>query len=276
MLKAAVLTGLALLTLASSADAASFDCKTHQKPDEVAICNDHTLSGLDRELAAIYGRLRASLTPEQASALRETQLNFLRSRRECGNNQGCLGALTDRLAELNAQASPDQRSVALTLKQPLGLVTIRLPHSLLMRRRMPSNCFSLSLRCPNKPIEFQLTAGTSRYQHDIYTFVGDKKTLRVKRTRRWGSGQPYDRTYASLFSRLVIAEQIPSDHYTIQHLKLPNGEKPSVVGVRCKDRYINNQATCFWDDADGDEYGYLPIFLCDADTAKNVAQRSTL
>jgi uncharacterized protein len=97
-----------ILEASVSADAASFDCKTHQKPDEVAICNDSTLPSLDRELAAIYGRLRASFTPEQASALRETQLNFLRSRRACGSDRACLTALyRDRIAVLNAPSTPN-------------------------------------------------------------------------------------------------------------------------------------------------------------------------
>ncbi|MCK1480121.1 DUF1311 domain-containing protein [Bradyrhizobium sp. 197] len=111
MLRLPVLMNLALLALSSSVGAASFDCKTNRKPDEVAICNDSTLSSLDSELAAIYVRLRASFAPEQASALRETQLSWLRSRRACGNDRGCLvGLYRDRIDSLNAHASPQQHT----------------------------------------------------------------------------------------------------------------------------------------------------------------------
>jgi uncharacterized protein len=109
MLRTSALTGLAFLTLSFSADAQSFDCKKNRKPDEMAICSDSTLSNLDQELAAIYGRLRVTLAPELATALRETQLNWLRSRRECGSDHRCLTALyRDRIANLNAQTSPQQ------------------------------------------------------------------------------------------------------------------------------------------------------------------------
>jgi uncharacterized protein len=92
----------------------SFDCKTNRKPDEVAVCNDPALSSLDQEQAAIYTRLRAALAPELATALRESQLSWLRARRACGSDQKCLATVyRDRIATLSAQLteSSDPRPI---------------------------------------------------------------------------------------------------------------------------------------------------------------------
>jgi uncharacterized protein len=124
MLRTYAIIGSAFLILSTSADGASFDCKTHRKPDEVAICSDSTLSSLDRELAAIYERLRASLTPELAATLRETQRSWLQSRRLCGSDQGCLTAIyRDRIAVLNTQSSSQQAGTATVAGLEVGDVS---------------------------------------------------------------------------------------------------------------------------------------------------------
>lgn len=123
MLKVPVLATSVLVTLASAAYAASFDCIKNQKADEVAICSDPKLSSLDEELAAIYGRLRSSLSPESAAVLRNSQLAWLRLRRACGNDRQCLTAqYQDRIGVLEAQMGgpSKERSSSNASRAPSG------------------------------------------------------------------------------------------------------------------------------------------------------------
>lgn len=75
-LAAVILFGL-LGTAQASLAAPSFDCKQAASAAEHAICTFPELARLDRDIAARYATLRATLTPQAAQALRTDQRHYL-------------------------------------------------------------------------------------------------------------------------------------------------------------------------------------------------------
>ncbi|WP_086608704.1 pentapeptide repeat-containing protein [Erythrobacter donghaensis] len=93
-------------TLAASAkdDRASFDCAKAASPVETIICGEYAsgLRRLDRELAEVWGRLRAAGKGDLAD-----QRRWLRARSECGEDQTCLGDRYEaRIAFLYGKLGP--------------------------------------------------------------------------------------------------------------------------------------------------------------------------
>lgn len=93
MIFATALVAVAM-SLATPAQAASFNCNYARLPDEVAICQSPTLSALDEEMASAYFRVLNSLRAQglwyEARALRRSQRRWLRRRHACGYNFGCI------------------------------------------------------------------------------------------------------------------------------------------------------------------------------------------
>lgn len=80
-----LIAALTLLLLPASAAAAddgpSFDCGKAASRVEKAICADRILAGYDRDLAAIYGALRAALDDQGKAALKSGQRAWLTGER---------------------------------------------------------------------------------------------------------------------------------------------------------------------------------------------------
>lgn len=97
------LIAFAAIALSLPARAQSFDCASHHKPDEVAICNDSTLSNLDSKMANLYYTAKHRAGASGEAALRLQQLEFLKKRRACKSSASCLReVLTARVGELTA------------------------------------------------------------------------------------------------------------------------------------------------------------------------------
>jgi uncharacterized protein YecT (DUF1311 family) len=68
---------------------ASFDCSKAQSVVERAICASPTLTGYDRSVAAAYRRA-LRLADDDKGAIRQAQLDWLKTRNACGADAGCL------------------------------------------------------------------------------------------------------------------------------------------------------------------------------------------
>ncbi|VVE50975.1 Lipoprotein LprI [Pandoraea communis] len=66
----------------------SFDCARAVSDDETAICSDPGLSAMDVELGRLYGD--AQMSAGDPASLRQSQLEWLASRRACGSELICL------------------------------------------------------------------------------------------------------------------------------------------------------------------------------------------
>jgi uncharacterized protein len=99
----AVCIVVATLMLPLSAQAQSFNCRYARSPDEVAICQNDRLSALDQAMSQLYFRIRNSLYGAERADLEAGQAEWLRSRRNCGSDPGCIAdAYRRRIQELRA------------------------------------------------------------------------------------------------------------------------------------------------------------------------------
>lgn len=93
-----ILSLLALLTLALSAHAASFDCSKAHTPQEKLICFDYRLSDLDSQLAWSY--TEALKQAKDPSALKQSQKDWVGTREKCTDVNCILHAYVGRIKEL--------------------------------------------------------------------------------------------------------------------------------------------------------------------------------
>ena len=98
------LTALALLTLPASALA--MDCTKATQNDEIAICHSPTLLQLDAVLNKSYALARQQTDKEQ---LKNAQLDWLKSRQQCGDDATCLG--NSYIARIKTLAAVENISV---------------------------------------------------------------------------------------------------------------------------------------------------------------------
>jgi uncharacterized protein YecT (DUF1311 family) len=105
---AATLLGVILPAGLVHAGPPSFDCGKATTWAERAICASATLSGLDREVGAIYRDARSRASPSAAGALKARQRIWIGRREQCQGNAdptGCLLAMYEqRRTELTAGA----------------------------------------------------------------------------------------------------------------------------------------------------------------------------
>lgn len=86
---AITLSGLA--GYSTAAGAASFDCTKAATPDEIAVCNDPTLSNLDTEMATLYGvRMEIPMLMGARGDAQDEQVDFLSTRGACGSDTTCI------------------------------------------------------------------------------------------------------------------------------------------------------------------------------------------
>lgn len=78
----------AMALLALPASALAMDCTKATQKDEMAICQSPTLLQLDAVLNKSYALARQQTDKEQ---LKSTQLDWLKSRQQCGDDTTCLG-----------------------------------------------------------------------------------------------------------------------------------------------------------------------------------------
>ncbi len=80
----------------------SFECRADQGAITALICNDHKLAVLDRQLAARFAALDASVDPATVEALHHEETTFLNARQLC-SDKACLGEVyQQRLTRLEA------------------------------------------------------------------------------------------------------------------------------------------------------------------------------
>ena len=100
-----------------NAQSASFDCIKAAAPDEVAICANPELAGLDRLVAAAYQDLQRRLGTAMANRI---HLPFLRARRACKSDAFCI--FGRQVAEI-----PSFRTLGVKIEPPAWLTTINTP-----------------------------------------------------------------------------------------------------------------------------------------------------
>lgn len=102
-IRTALLAALFASGLAGSAEAASFPCEKAELPDEKAVCAHLPLNDLDVEMATRFEILRGMLPMGGNAKLREDQEAWLKERRTCEADLGCLKqAYEGRLKTLRA------------------------------------------------------------------------------------------------------------------------------------------------------------------------------
>ncbi len=87
-------------TMATAAQAASFDCARAVKPDEIAICKTPDLSALDSEMGGLWFAFRkVPMLMGSSGARMDDAQAFLRQRAACGANVACLRSLYETRIE---------------------------------------------------------------------------------------------------------------------------------------------------------------------------------
>jgi len=98
------LTSLAILwsvSIGTTSQAASFDCKKAEAADEKAICADRELDDEDVEMSVLYTQLKPLIAMGARGDLEEAQAAWLKRRQACGSDRACLAkAYADRLLQL--------------------------------------------------------------------------------------------------------------------------------------------------------------------------------
>ena len=91
------MTTAVLVFLASSAaNAASFDCDKASKPDEKAICADHSLNDADVRMTTMFDLAIDMVAMGERDSLRAAQKTWLEQRTSCEGDIACLNAAYDR------------------------------------------------------------------------------------------------------------------------------------------------------------------------------------
>jgi uncharacterized protein len=87
--------GLGFLLAASSAAAASFDCRRAKAVDEKTICAERSLNDQDVRMALLFDVSKHFVAMGRRGMLQDEQTDWLKGRRQCGANRQCLAAAYD-------------------------------------------------------------------------------------------------------------------------------------------------------------------------------------
>jgi uncharacterized protein len=99
------LTALALIALATSAQAVSFDCNKATEPTEALICQNDALSVLDSQNAAIFYRLREVVPFQHRASFNARERAWISSRNACSLNYYCvMYSYTQHISDLCTMA----------------------------------------------------------------------------------------------------------------------------------------------------------------------------
>ena len=85
---------------ATSSTRPSFDCGNARTKGELAVCSDNSLTALDRNMAAQYGRALSDADSQQRAILESTRDRFLSYRDRCPNRQCMADAYVGRMREI--------------------------------------------------------------------------------------------------------------------------------------------------------------------------------
>lgn len=98
----AVCAPIVVLSAASPAAAASFDCRKARAADEKAICANRDLNDQDVRLDQLYGITRHLVPMGGRDAIIGDQRAWLSARKACGGAQACLArSYEGRIRQLN-------------------------------------------------------------------------------------------------------------------------------------------------------------------------------
>ena len=119
MLRTYLLRGLAPLAFyivasAAFAVAPSFDCAKASNPTEAAICSSDDLSMLDLNLANVYERAMADLSPANREILQQSQRDWINTRNACGGDASCLITAMAQRTEFLTNTYGTQASTTVT------------------------------------------------------------------------------------------------------------------------------------------------------------------
>ena len=94
---------LVLAAIATTAQAASFDCARARAPDEKAVCASRALNDADVKMATLYSLDLRFVPMGGRDHLHDDQRAFLAARKACTANRACISRLYDRrIAALQA------------------------------------------------------------------------------------------------------------------------------------------------------------------------------
>jgi uncharacterized protein len=142
----------------------SFNCATNKAPDEITICTNPSLSGLDRQLSDLYIAALKNLSDDQKTQARERQRNWLMQRSACKQDVACISALYQaRISELRSKDFGTQASFNCATSKAQDEITI----------------------CANPPL-----SGLDRQLSELYiaalkNLSDDQKTQARERQRNW-------------------------------------------------------------------------------------------
>lgn len=113
-----IVVGMALFASAAHSVAAGIDCARAKRPVEQTVCASSELRQSDERLSRAYARLQRA-APGQREALRAAQLEWLKTRDQCGADPACLDSrYQSRMADLQARLAavlayrPDEQDMA--------------------------------------------------------------------------------------------------------------------------------------------------------------------
>lgn len=106
-----LLVGQGVTPLASTAQAASFDCTRARSADERAICGNRVLEDRDVELSVLYGLITKLVPMGSRDVIRREQTQWLSQRGRCGADIPCLRRTYDRRVA-SLRATIDSRVVS--------------------------------------------------------------------------------------------------------------------------------------------------------------------
>jgi uncharacterized protein len=93
------LTALAMIALAGSAEAASFDCAKARSADEKAIGADRGLNDRDVKMTTMLGIAEGLVAMGSRGDMQDAQVVWLKARHACGADRLCLSkSYDDRIA----------------------------------------------------------------------------------------------------------------------------------------------------------------------------------
>ncbi|PZM16737.1 hypothetical protein CPY51_00310 [Rhizobium tubonense] len=100
---AMLLTLPMLVSLGTTANAASFDCDSKElKPDEKAICDTRSLNDADVKMVTTFDLLSGLMAMGSRGTLQDEQAAWLKKRQDCGADLACLKASYEsRLQQLD-------------------------------------------------------------------------------------------------------------------------------------------------------------------------------
>ncbi|MGL6352088.1 MAG: MliC family protein [Aeromonas sp.] len=177
-----LLATLLFAPLLAIAATPSFDCTKASGEVETLICKDARLAALDNELAALYPKAIAELSPEQLKTERAMQRGWIKGRNDCWKGQDLRQCVEDnyllRITEL--QISGGQLMVPTPVNYQCGK-NVTLSNYFYNDAKLPAAVINLNERDTRQQVLAYKapSASGTRYEGQNLTFLikGDDATL---------------------------------------------------------------------------------------------------